>query len=112
MSIHDQYIFKDGSRPDIGTTDFMKYEINEAVSEQSTFSIGAAVIKKYTATLNNMEEKFSNFDFEGLDILARVGLLLEDGTVEIIPKGKYRCVNAKLNESTIDLEAYDSMLFF
>lgn len=112
MSIHDQYIFKDGSRPDIGTTDFMKYEINEAVSEQSTFSIGAAVIKKYTATLNNMEEKFSDFDFEGLDILARVGLLLEDGTVEIIPKGKYRCVNAKLNESTIDLEAYDSMLFF
>nr|DAI79327.1 MAG TPA: BNR/Asp-box repeat protein [Caudoviricetes sp.] len=112
MSIHDQYIFKDGSRPDIGTIDFMKYEINEAVSEQSTFSIGAAVIKKYTATLNNMEEKFSDFDFEGLDILARVGLLLEDGTVEIIPKGKYRCVNAKLNESTIDLEAYDSMLFF
>lgn len=112
MSIHDQYIFKDGSRPDIGTTDFMKYEINEAVSEQSTFSIGAAVIKKYTATLNNMEEKFSDFDFEGLDILARTGLLLEDGTTEIIQKGKYRCVNAKLNESTIDLEAYDSMLFF
>ena len=112
MSIHDQYIFADDSKPDIGTTDFMKYEINEAVSEQSTFSIGAAVIKKYTATLNNMEEKFSDFDFEGLDILARVGLLLEDGTTEIIPKGKYRCVNAKLNESTIDLEAYDSMLFF
>lgn len=112
MSIHDQYIFKDGSRPDIGTTDFMKYEINEAVSEQSTFSIGAAVIKKYTATLNNMEEKFSDFDFEGLDILSRVGLLLEDGSTEIIPKGKYRCVSAKLNESTIDLEAYDSMLFF
>lgn len=112
MSVHDQYIFADGSKPDIGTTDFMKYEINEAVSEQSTFSIGAAVIKKYTATLNNIEEKFSDFDFEGLDILSRVGLLLEDGSTEIIPKGKYRCVSAKLNESTIDLEAYDSMLFF
>lgn len=112
MSVHDQYIFADGSKPDIGTTDFMKYEINEAVSEQSTFSIGAAVIKKYTATLNNMEEKFSDFDFEGLDILSRVGLLLGDGSTEIIPKGKYRCVSAKLNESTIDLEAYDSMLFF
>lgn len=112
MSIHDDYTFKDGSKPDISTESFMKYSINEATSDSSTFSIGATVIKKYVASLSNMDGLYDMQDFEGLDIVARVGLLLPDGSVEITPKGRYRCVNAKVIENTIDIEAYDSMLFF
>lgn len=112
MSIRDSYIFADGSRPDMSTTDFMSYSINEAVSNSTSFSIGSAIIKKYKATLNNMNGKFDSYDFDGLDILARIGLQLADGSTEIIQKGRYRCANAKINENTIDLEAYDSMLFF
>lgn len=112
MSIHDTYTFADGSQPKISTGDFMEYSINEATSDSSTFSIGAAVIKKYTSCLNNTDGRFDNYDFEGLDIVARVGVQLLDGSVELIPKGKYRCVNASFNENTIEIEAYDSMLFF
>lgn len=112
MSVHDDFIFKDGQRENMDSSDFMKYNLNEAVSDSTSFTIGSAIIKKYTATLNNMDEKFSTYDFEGLDILAKVGIQLEDGSVEIVPKGKFRCVNASFNENTIELEAYDSMLFF
>lgn len=112
MSIHDTYTFSNGSKPTMKTENFMTYSINEATSDSSSFSIGAAVIKKYSACLNNTDGKFDTFDFEGLNIIARVGLQLEDGSLEIIPKGTYRCVNAKFAENTIDIEAYDSMLFF
>ncbi len=112
MSIHDTYTFSDGSKPKVDTGDFMKYSINEATSDNSTFSIGAAVIKKYIAALNNTDGRFEGYDFEGLDIVARVGVQLLDGGVEVIPKGKYRCVNASFKENTIEIEAYDSMIFF
>lgn len=110
--IEDKYIFSDGSIPEMEMADFVSYSINEATSESGKFSIGAAVIKKYTAVLNNSEKKFSKLDFEGTDILARVGLVLEDGTIEILQKGRYRIVDAKNSGITINIEAYDSMLFF
>lgn len=112
FSIRDKYVFADGSEPDMSTTNFMAYSINEATSESGKFSIGAAVIKKYTATLNNENDKFSGYNFEGCDISARVGLKLEDGTVEVLQKGRYRIVSAKASNMTISVEGYDSMLFF
>ena len=112
FSVRDKYVFADGSEPDMSTTDFMAYSINEATSESGKFSIGAAVIKKYTATLNNENDKFSGYNFEGCDISARVGLKLEDGTVEVLQKGRYRIVSAKASNMTVSVEGYDSMLFF
>lgn len=112
MSIHDEYIFADGPKPNMNTRRFRSYSINQATSGNSSFDIGATIIKEYKASLDNTEGAFDIFDFEGLDIYARVGLLLEDGSTEIIPKGKFRCVSAKNNENTINIKAYDSMLFF
>lgn len=112
FSVHDRYIFADGSEPEISLSDFVAYSINEATSESGKFTVGAAVIKKYTATLNNEADKFSFLRFEGCDISAKVGLLLDDGTTEVLPKGRYRVVGAKSTGLTISLEAYDSMLFF
>lgn len=112
MSVHDVFVFRNGESKNMDSSDFMKYNINEAVSDSTSFTIGSAIIKKYTATLNNMDEKFSTYDFEDLDILAKVGIQMKDGSDEIIPKGRFRCVNASFNENTIELEAYDSMLFF
>lgn len=110
--IQDVYSFANGDEPDMSTSDFVAYSINEATSESGTFSIGAAVIKKYTATLNNETDKFTGRSFEGCDIISRIGLRLEDGTVEVLQKGKYRVVSAKANDLTVAVEAYDSMLFF
>lgn len=112
LSIRDAYIFEDGTIPEIGTRNFRSYSINQATSGNSSFDIGATIIKEYKATLDNTEGTFDTFDFENLDIWARVGLLLEDGSTEIIPKGKFRCVSAKNSENSINIKAYDSMLFF
>lgn len=112
FSIHDKYVFADGSEPEISLSDFVAYSINEATSESGKFTVGAAVIKKYTAALNNEADKFSFLRFEGCDISAKVGLLLDDSTTEVLPKGRYRVVGAKSTGLTVSLEAYDSMLFF
>ena len=112
MSIQDVYTFSDGSQPKLKTGNFRSYSVNMATSGSSSFDIGATIIKEYKATLDNTEGTFDTYDFEGLDIWARVGLLLEDETTEIIPKGKFRCVEAKNSENSINIKAYDSMLFF
>ena len=110
--VADEITFTDGTRLPLETRDFVSYSINEATSSSGKFEVGAAVIKEYSVVLNNMDGKFDGYDFEGADILARVGLKLADSTWEILQKGRYRVVSAKAAELTIQVKAYDSMLFF
>lgn len=114
--IQDTITFKDGTKQGItitlSTGDFMSYSINGATSSSGKFDIGAAVIKKYTAVLNNMNDKFSEYDFEGADIRSYIGLKLEDGRWEVLSKGTYRVCKARSKDLTISIEAYDYMLFF
>lgn len=114
--IQDTITFKDGTKQGktitLSTGDFMSYSINGATSSSGKFDIGAAVIKKYTAVLNNMDNKFSEYDFEGADIRSYIGLKLEDGSWEVLSKGTYRVCKARSKDLTISIEAYDYMLFF
>lgn len=110
--IEDKIIFADGTQLPLTMNDFMAYSIDEATSSAGKFEVGTAVIKEYTATLNNLDGKFDKYDFEGANIVAVVGLRLEDGTWEKLNKGTYRVVSAKTSEITINIKAYDSMLFF
>ncbi|KLU68050.1 MAG: hypothetical protein RHS_6099 [Robinsoniella sp. RHS] len=114
--IQDTITFKDGTKQGktitLSTGDFMSYSINGATSSSGKFDIGAAVIKKYTAVLNNMNDKFSEYDFEGADIRSYIGLKLEDGSWEVLSKGTYRVCKARSKDLTISIEAYDYMLFF
>ena len=90
----------------------MAYSINEASSESGKFQIGAAVIKEYSATLDNSEGKFDRYQFDGTDIQAKIGLKLADGSWEYLDKGTYRIVQAKQVDLTISIKAYDNMLYF
>ncbi len=110
--IRDDITFPDGSKRTLSTEDVTAYSINEATSAGGKFEIGAAIVKKYQLTLNNMDGEFDYTGFEGADIRAQVGLRLEDGTWEDLQKGKYRIVDAKEKDITIDIVAYDGMLFF
>ncbi|KLU68240.1 MAG: hypothetical protein RHS_5921 [Robinsoniella sp. RHS] len=114
--IQDTITFKEGTKQGktitLSTGDFMSYSINGATSSSGKFDIGAAVIKKYTAVLNNMDNKFSEYDFEGADIRSYIGLKLEDGIWEVLSKGTYRVCKARSKDLTISIEAYDYMLFF
>lgn len=108
----DTIAFSDGTEIPLETGDFVSYSINEATSNPGKFEIGGAVIKEYSVTLNNADGKFDKYDFEGADITAKVGIKLENGAWEILSKGRYRVVSAKSLELTIQVKAYDSMLFF
>ena len=110
--IADEVTFPDGLELTFSTDDLMAYSINEATSESGKFQIGDAVIKEYSATLDNSEEKFDGYQFEGTDIQAKIGLKLADGSWEYLDKGTYRIVQAKQVDLTINIKAYDNMLYF
>lgn len=108
----DRITFKDGRYIDLMISDFMSYKINEATSGSGKFDIGMAAIKEYTITLDNTDGRFDLYDFEGAVIRARIGLKLEDGRWEDLNKGTYRVVDAVFTDVTLQLTAYDAMLFF
>lgn len=92
--------------------DLREYKINEATSASGKFEIGAAVIKEYKITLDNSEEQYDDCDFEGANIQAVIGLKLTDGTWEELKKGLYRVYTATFGETTLQITAYDEMIYF
>lgn len=109
--IADKVTFTDGTQITLSLDDVISYSINDATTESGKFQIGAAIIKEYSIVLNNFDGKFDGYTFDGADICADIGLKLDDGTWEILRKGKFRIVNA-VGVETINVTAYDSMLFF
>lgn len=86
--------------------------IEDAVSSDNTFEIGAAIINKCDLTINNIYDEFSEYDFGGARVVAYIGLELPDGTVERIRKGTYAVDEAKYNGSIIGLSCLDYMSKF
>lgn len=110
--VNDTIILNDGTELSVTLEKLLKYEINEATSASGKFEIGAAVIKKYTITLDNMDQQYDAYDFEDAVIRTNIGLRLQDGTYENMSKGTYRVYKATFGEATLQIEAYDEMLFF
>lgn len=110
--VNDTIILNDGTELSVTAEKLLKYEINEATSASGKFEIGAAVIKKYTITLDNMDQRYDTYDFEDAVIRTNIGLRLQDGTYENMSKGTYRVYKATFGEATLQIEAYDEMLFF
>lgn len=110
--VKDKITFRNKKSITLSLDNFMKYSIREATSGAGKFEVGAAVIKEYTAILDNSDGRFDDYDFESADINAIVGLRLPDSSWESLDKGEYRIVKAVAKELTVDLKAYDNMLFF
>lgn len=110
--IRDTIFFDDGKQITLSMEDVTAYSINGATSSDGKFEIGAAIVKEYKASLNNMDGKFDDIGFEGADISAKIGLRLQDGSWEDLRKGEFRIIEAKARELTVDIRAYDGMLFF
>lgn len=101
LNITDSQIWDDGFKYDGG------------VSGTSTFDIGSAIIGKFTLTLNNIYDDFSEYDFTDAKITdAKIGLELPDGTVESINKGIFTVDEPSYNGSIITLECLDNMSLF
>ena len=110
--IKDTITLKNKKEIPIPMTELREYKINEATSASGKFEIGAAVIKEYKVTLDNSEEQYDDCDFEGANIQAMIGLKLADGTWEDLKKGLYRVYTATFGETTLQITAYDEMIYF
>lgn len=86
--------------------------VDDAVSNESSFDIGAAIINKATLIINNMYGDFSKYDFGKAKVILKIGLELPDGTIEKVEKGQFTVDDAKYNGALITLEALDDMRKF
>lgn len=87
-------------------------KIEDSVSSNTSFDIGAAVINKCTLTLNNIYDDFSGYELDGAEAVVYVGLELPDGTIERIRKGTYAVDETTYNGSIITLSCLDNMRKF
>lgn len=109
----------DGTVLELENADFWSggFGIDDAVSTDGNFDVGAAIINKFTMILNNIPEygekngKFSSYVFEGAKIRPYIGLEIND-VVERYQRGEYTVDSAKYNGQTIRVEALDNMSRF
>lgn len=85
-------------------------KVEDAVSSDSDFQIGAAITNKLTVTVSNITGKFDRIDFMGALLEPIIEL---DGFPEVkINKGMFYVVDVPLdNSQIITLTAYDKMMF-
>ena len=83
--------------------------IDDAVSNDNSFDVGAAIINQCTVTLNNIYNTYSEYDFDNAEVVPFVGLELPDGTVESFRKGTFHVTDTKYNGSLITLTCLDNM---
>lgn len=87
------------------------FQIEDAVSDESSFQLGAAIVNKLSLTINNIYDTYSEYVFEDAHVDVQIGLVTDTNT-EIIDKGKFIVNTATYNGSLIHLECYDYMTKF
>lgn len=85
---------------------------SSSTSSETSFDIGGTCIGTSTFVLNNIEEKFSKYVFEGAEVVASIGLSLDSGKKEMIQKGIYIIDSAEYSGGIITLTGYDRMSLF
>lgn len=104
----------DGTVLNITNSDIWQgsFSIEDSVSGDSEFQIGSAIINKFSVSLNNIEEKFSEYDFYDSKAAVYIGMEFEDGTVEKIKKGVFNADEVKHNGELVSLTYLDNMAKF
>ena len=82
--------------------------IDDAVSDDSDFQVGTAIVNRLDLTINNIHGAYSGYNFLGADVFVKIGLQTDEGLEQII-KGRYWVNNAVYNGSLIKLECLDYM---
>ena len=87
--------------------------IEDAVSNDNSFQIGAAIINQCKLVLNNIYHNFSEYNFDGAKIVVYTGLNdLDDGSDEEIKLGTYEVDETSYDGSLITLTCLDNMSKF
>lgn len=85
------------------------FKIDEGVTESGEFTIGSCVINKMTVVLHDEDEKLSRQVFDGVQVIPYVGIELDNGSIEKIPKGVYEVDSTSYDGDLITLECLDNM---
>lgn len=85
----------------------------DSVSNDSSFDIGSAIINVLNLSINNFDGEYSDYDFEGAEVICYVGMEFDDGTTEKIRICTATVVEQPEDETvTIDLTCEDNMRKF
>lgn len=85
----------------------------DSVSGDNSFDIGSAIINVLTLSINNFDGQYSDYDFDGAEVVCYIGLALDDGTTEKVRICTSTVVEQPEVETvTIDLTCEDNMRKF
>lgn len=88
-------------------------EFEDSVSNDSSFDIGSAIINVLNLSINNFDGEYSDYDFDGAEVICYVGMEFDDGTTEKIRICTATVVEQPEDETvTIDLTCEDNMRKF
>lgn len=103
--------FTDGTVITAQDTDLYTFKISDNTSNTNSFDIGAAIAKQLEIKIDNIEGAYSERNFSGAKITARVGLELSE-TTEWLKKGIFYAEPGTLSGDTVSVTALDSMTKF
>lgn len=100
----------DGTVLHLEPEDFMigGCQIEDKTSD-GKFGVGFCIGKTLKIRLENDDERFSSYDFYMATITIYVAMLLDDGTIEKIRKGKYYAMVPQTQGDIIEISAVDAM---
>lgn len=101
--------FADGTKKELTGDDFCAVSVESACSSAGSFDIGSAIIGKLECTLNNYDDRFSEYDFQDAEIAVYVGERFEGGETEWIRLGTYWCDQPDSYAGQIQVSALDCL---
>lgn len=103
--------FLDGTKLSVDQNGLFGLSIEDNVSGTDSFDIGSAIINQLTLKLDNTDERYDHYDFDGARITVKAGLQLSKA-VEWLNKGIFTADPGEYTGDVITVKAYDNMKKF
>lgn len=103
--------FLDGKKLSVDQNGLFGLSIEDNVSGTDSFDIGSAIINQLTLKLDNTDERYDRYDFDGARITVKTGLQLSKA-VEWLNKGIFTADPGEYTGDVITVKAYDNMKKF
>ena len=88
-------------------------KMEDAVSADDEFQVGAAIINQGTFALNNIDGRLDPYSFDGASVVWSTGLTgLDDGTSDFLKMGTFNVDETEYDGSVITLKCLDNMAKF
>lgn len=104
-------ILTSGEELSLTNRQLLSFKVSDAISSDSSFDIGAAIINKFTCVIDNSDMGYIGMDFSEAEVYPFVGLQIGD-SVEWIAMGVYSVDGSPRADITINLECLDRMSRF